>query len=431
MLPRLLVRSVRARRRRFALLVLSILLGSAVMTLMVAITTATPGLVGGTLQRYGPNLAVVPTGGSTDLEIAGIPLESRAADPYVAEDSLDHLGSIHLASALRGVSPFLDGMADLRPAGAREGTIVPVTGAWFSGAPPLQGLPHVGVGVTAVYPWWKVRGSWPGSGQGDVGVLLGAQLAARTRLGIGDSVELTAGNGSVRLVLTAKGILTTDGPEEDRLFLDLGSAQVLLDLPGRLTRTFLSATVVPDDALARKDPDRMTENEYERWYCTPYLGAVARQVGETLPGTEVRPLRQVATGSGIVELRAAGLFLGLGVLSFVASLLAVATTAAGGLLERQSEIGLLAAVGAQRGEIRELLLGEVLVAGIVGGLLGLLVGAGLAAVGGLVVFGAPALPTTLHLLVVFAAAVGMGLAGGELAIRRAVARDPAVALRGM
>lgn len=97
--------------------------------------------------------------------------------------------------------------------------------------------------------------------------------------------------------------------------------------------------------------------------------------------------------------------------------------------ERTNEIGLLVALGARRATVLGLFLGEAVALAAIGGVLGLVVGAGLAQLVGLLV---PALPvhTPWHFVVVSEAlAVVIGLLAGVLPASKAARLDPVEALR--
>ncbi len=97
--------------------------------------------------------------------------------------------------------------------------------------------------------------------------------------------------------------------------------------------------------------------------------------------------------------------------------------------ERTAEIGLLRAVGAGRGQVRSIFLGESMVLAGLGGVGGLLAGAATVILLGIFV---PALPIGFSVPYAFAAeaiAIVIGLAAGVLPAQRAAALDPVDALR--
>jgi len=99
------------------------------------------------------------------------------------------------------------------------------------------------------------------------------------------------------------------------------------------------------------------------------------------------------------------------------------------ITERKAEIGLLRAIGAGRGQILSLFIGEAVVLSSIGGLAGLMFGAGGAWLLGMIV---PALPThTPWLYVVLAEILAalIGLLAGVLPAYRAANLDPIEALR--
>jgi putative ABC transport system permease protein len=97
--------------------------------------------------------------------------------------------------------------------------------------------------------------------------------------------------------------------------------------------------------------------------------------------------------------------------------------------ERTAEIGLLRALGAGRGQILAIFMGEAVVLASLGGLAGLILGAGGAWVLGELV---PALPTHTpwqYVILAELLAAGIGLLAGVLPARRAARLDPIEALR--
>lgn len=119
----------------------------------------------------------------------------------------------------------------------------------------------------------------------------------------------------------------------------------------------------------------------------------------------------------------------LGGISLLVGGVGVLTIMTISVTERTGEIGLLRALGARRGQILSLFLGEAILLSGIGGILGLCLGIGIAQ---LLKLGVPALPvSTPWMFVVLAevVAVVIGLAAGVIPASRAARLDPVEALR--
>lgn len=119
----------------------------------------------------------------------------------------------------------------------------------------------------------------------------------------------------------------------------------------------------------------------------------------------------------------------LGGISLLVGGVGIVTIMTIAVTERTSEIGLMVAIGARRRTILGMFLGEAVALAALGGLLGLLLGIGLAQLIRLIV---PALP--VHTPISFAVlaevlAMGIGLIAGVLPARNAARLDPVEALR--
>ncbi len=136
----------------------------------------------------------------------------------------------------------------------------------------------------------------------------------------------------------------------------------------------------------------------------------------------------LATLSGILDVltMAVGALGGISLLVGAVGIVTVMTIA---VTERTNEIGLLVALGARRRTVLGLFLGEAVALAAIGGVMGLLLGIGLAQ--GIRLF-VPALPVHTPLSFVFLAellAMVIGLLAGVLPARRAAQLNPVEALR--
>ncbi|MCX7162070.1 MAG: ABC transporter permease [Rhodocyclales bacterium] len=136
----------------------------------------------------------------------------------------------------------------------------------------------------------------------------------------------------------------------------------------------------------------------------------------------------LATLGGILDVltMAVGALGGISLLVGGVGIVTIMTIA---VTERTNEIGLLVALGARRQTILGIFLGEAVALAAIGGLVGLILGMGLAQ---LIGFFVPALPVHTPLsfvLLAEALASVIGLAAGVLPARRAARLDPVEALR--
>jgi putative ABC transport system permease protein len=120
---------------------------------------------------------------------------------------------------------------------------------------------------------------------------------------------------------------------------------------------------------------------------------------------------------------------GLGAISLLVGAVGILTIMTIAVNERINEVGLLRALGAGKGQVLMLFLGEAVVLAVLGGLAGLLLGAGGA---WLIGFAIPALPTHTswtYVLIAEAVAAVIGLAAGVAPAWKAAKLDPIEALR--
>lgn len=441
MLPRLLWKSVRGRKNRMALAGGAVAVAAALASALLNVALDISEKVARELRAFGANILVVPTQDALEVEIGGLRYATAAEATYLAESDLPKIKTIFWGYNIVGFAPFLSA-----PVQVGEGRAL-LVGTWFDREVSLPRAPRrfafstgnvrevkleetsFRTGLRAVSPWWSVQGRWVEDASNDA--MVGRALAGRLGIVSGDRLSLRAGRTTRQF--RAAGIIQTGGPEEDQIFVDLAAAQALLRLPGKVDRVQVSALVKPDDALAirgKRNPQALPPEEYERWYCSPYIDAIIYQIEEAISGAKAKAVRQVA--------EAEGAFLGRLTLTMV--LVTAAAMAAAGLgvmatmtttvMERREEIGLMKAIGATPRQIARLFLLEAALCGILGGAVGATGGLALARLIGIQVFQAPIVPNPVTFPFVLGLAVLVALLGAALPTRRAARLDPVVTLRG-
>jgi len=398
----------------------AVALGSAVATAMLGAMLDVGDRVNRELRNLGANLLVTPKSASLPVDIGGIRYQPLAKDEFIPIAGVPKIKSIFWQLNITGVAPSLHAQTKI------DGRDVPVEGVWFHRDLQAPDGTHSAAGVRVMNSTWKVDGNWiddrvPNDHADES--MVGAALARRLGLHSGSTLALFGEP------FTVTGILSTGGDEEDRVFVRLEVLERLTGRAGQVDAIEVGALTKPEDAFARKDPSKMQPEEYDRWYCTPYITSIAHQIQEVLPMAVARPIRRVADNEGQVLSRVRGLMLLIALAALATAALTVWSVMATTVLERRYEIAIMEATGAGSGLIAALLGAEVAIQGAVGGLIGALAGAQLSGAVSQTVFGVHGeVPTALVPLVVVVA-IAVSLAGAAQPLRRALSLEPAEILR--
>lgn len=441
MFLRIVTESFARTPRRKLLTGAALAMGMAVATATLTVALNVGDRLAAEFRSLGANLLVTPNADTLPLEVGGVDYRPVNAGAYLSVADLPKLKQIFWRNNIKGFTPFLDvpvDVVDLRAAASPEGPATHATliGTWVRHTLDIGNGETFETGVAIAHPWWRiVEGRWWVSE--DAGeCVIGQSLARRAHIRVGDKIRLQSSREAgeqtnpVEAGRTVVGIVSTGGAEDDAVLDTLTSAGILSGRPGKFRRLTVSALVKPDDAFGRSDPAKLSGADYERWYCSAYIGSIALQIEQALPGVEARPIRQVAEGEGRILGRISALLWVVTLAALAAAGLAVGATAATSVLERQKEVGLMKALGASNALVGAFFLGEQVLLALVGGGLGYAAGILLARWLSLSVFGVTAPPRMILLPVALAIAVFVAIAGSILPLRRAARFDPAPILRG-
>jgi putative ABC transport system permease protein len=434
MFLRLVADSFTRRPRRKLLTMAALALGMAVATAALSVSLDVGDRLAQEFRSLGANLLVTPQADSLPLEIGGVDYRPANAGAYLPEADLGKLKTIFWRFNIMSFAPILDVPVEAwspasknwsSPGVADKATLI---GTWFDRAVPIPDGTTYETGIEKTNPWWHVEGKWFKDNSTEC--VVGAGFAKKFGVKAGDALHVTSTDKAIGMVMDVVGILTTGGPEDDAIVASLATAQQLANKPGQYRRLYVSALTKPEDAFARKDPKTMTPAEFDTWYCTPYISAIALQISEELKGTDVRVIRRVAEGEGNILTRVRTLLWLVTFAALLASALAVGASAAASVIERRTEIGLMKALGASSGLVGVLLAAEQLLLAFVGGGIGYAVGIVLARLLGERIFGFAPAPKLFVLLIILGLAALITLLGSAFPLRRASRYDPAPILRG-
>jgi len=370
MFLRILWKLLGASRGRLTVALIALTSGAAVSSALLNVNLDAERKLTQEFRTLGANVVVAPPSSG----------DASLADASV----LDRIAALQLPQIV-ATAPYLYVAAN---SGSQP---VILAGTWFDQ-------------VAKMNSWWKIQGDWIATRDDHEHCLVGEAAARQLGLAPGSAVQLRSGDRAIALTVT--GIVATGGSEDSQILTSLDSAQILAGLPARMSLVQLSVSG--------------TAAEIE---------GVTRRLADSLPGVEVRPVRQIAAAEGTILGRIQGLIFWTIALILVLSTLGVLASMAALAMERRRDVGLMKALGGPVPRIMRLFLAEAGTLGVLGGVLGFFVGVVLARWIGERVFGVAisarfeVLPVTIALT--FAAAVA-----GAFPLRLLGRVRPAEILRG-
>jgi putative ABC transport system permease protein len=371
---RFLLRSLNLRGAAFLLALLAVTVGATVTATVLNLKAGLKDKMSRELRAYGPNLLVVP----------------RADD--AAQRAGDQASITLLEEDLRAVQEILGSRTAVVPeliaGGTAAGHAATLVGADFEA-------------LHRLYPGWRLEPAPPAG----PACVLGVALARRAGAQAGDTIEIGTGAGSATLRVAS--VLSTGEAEDEQVFVPLVFLQGLLDRPGQVSFAALSI-------------DGGAEG----------VGQASVAIDRALPRVRARPLRAIALAQGALLDRLDRMMLLLTLVILLLAGLCLVTTLMTMVVERESEIGLARAIGAGDGEIFRMFLGEIGLLGVIGTVAGLVLGAGVTRLIGEGLFGAPIEARLSVAPIVLGMSMLICLIAVYVPLRRALAIQPAAALRG-
>jgi putative ABC transport system permease protein len=217
----------------------------------------------------------------------------------------------------------------------------------------VKGASLIAVGVDpaeerAIKTWWRV-----GQGEyfnGSDQALVGALAAHLLQISPGD--KLTLKNREV----TVAGVLEETGSGDDyQIFVPLATLQGAFGKEGQVSSLDIRA-------LCNACP----------------VDYIAEAINGTIPGVRAVAVKQVAETEMELVLKMKNFMLALAGITLLVGLFAVVNTMLASVHERIKDIGIMKAIGASRNQIVRIFIYEAIIIGLGGGILGYLIGSGLA-----------------------------------------------------
>ena len=241
----------------------------------------------------------------------------------------------------------------------------------------------------------------------DVDALTGATITSTAVVdALNTARTATAASQPHTVRYEVTGILVTGGEEESYVFMSLADMQNLTG-EDKLDVTELSVSADEDQ-----------------------LNAYAEAISQSGEGVTARLVKRVTKSETAVLGKLQALVFLVTVVVLLLTMICVSTTMMAVVSERRREIGLRKALGASDNSIRVEFLGEGMFLGLLGGILGAVLGFVFAQVVSVNVFGSSITFQPLLLPVTVIVSMAIAAVSCLMPIKRAVAIDPALVLKG-
>ena len=414
---------------KMLLIAFTIALGASLATGMLNVMWDVGDKVNQELKTYGANIIVKPKDSSLLAEIYDAGEGEQLSVSYLNEEDLPKLKTIFWAFNIVDFTPFLTTEAVVP-----DGTKAQVNGTWFSHHLSLPTGEELDAGITGMRSWWDITdGKWLDESEESAAssVMVGTLLAEQEGWKAGDQVTLNIGGKDT--TVTISGIFDAGGEEDQQIYAPLSLVQEMTDRKGKVSTVEVSALTTPDNELAKRaarNPSALSSRDYETWYCTAYVSAICYQIQEAIPGSSAAAVRQVAESEGTILDKTKLLMILITILSLIGAALGISNLVTASVMERAKEIGLLKAIGARDGSITGVIMVEILVTALIGGIVGYFLGFGFAQLIGRSVFGSAIEMKARVIPIVAALILLVTLAGSLPAIRMVLRLRPAEVLHG-
>ena len=382
---RMITASIARRKSRMLVALLAVTVGATILAGLVMVYYDMPRQMGEQFLAYGANMILVPNGdseGMTEEEI----------DDAVAQidESVESVISYCYESATINDAPIVIAGCDLEK-------------------------------TYATSPFWQIDGELP---SGDNEILVGLEQAEFFSLKVGDTVTVAylpadaeaiaqganlngEVEGKVFQDFTVSGILDTGSSEENYFFV---SDKDLSELIGKELTYDVSELRINAEA--------------------EQLEAAVKKIEANVPAVSPQLVKRITESQTTVLSKLSALVLLVTIITLALIMITVATTMTAVVTERRREIGLRKALGASDGSIMFEFMGEGLLIGFIGGLVGSFLGFGFAYLVSTNVFNSTItfLPALVPVTVLVALAVTA--CACILPVRNATKVDPALVLKG-
>ena len=369
---KMITSSLIRRRSRMLVALLAIAIGSTVLSGLLTIYYDIPRQMGTVFRSYGANLIFLPA----ESEAKIVQEQIGAIKQVIDSEKLVGFAPYIYQSAKVNEQPYMIAATDLESAKSNS-------------------------------PYWLIRGDWPHNKKE---VLIGHEISRNIELSVGDTfiVNTPKPNGDVTVnECTVSGIVTTGGVEEEFIFMSLEDIKGIIGYDDRF------------DVI-----ECSIDGNQE------YLKSIADTVSKQVNGITPRLVKRVTESQDVVLNKLQALVWIVTIIVLFLTMICVTTTMMAVVAERRKEIGLKKALGASNSSVVKDFMGEAVMLGLIGGILGVVLGYVFADNVSISVFAREvSFPVQLAPFTVIASII-ITIVSCLFPVRATVDIDPALVLRG-
>lgn len=384
---RMITASLMRRRSRMFVALLAIAVGATILSGLTTIYYDVPKQMGEQFRKYGANMIFVASADSDGLTTETM----NEGLSYIKEDKIVGVAPYRYETVTVNEQPVIVAGTDLE-------------------------------GAKKTSPYWYVAGEWPG---GDGQILVGEKTADLLSVGVGDTLRVTFSNeamenpdqpaeidrsqneDAITKDYTVAGTLDTGGSEEEYVFMSLEDIAELTGEAAKIDVVELSVSATQEE-----------------------LEAYVNTISESQSSITPRLVRRVTQSETTVLTKLQSLVLLVTIVVLLLMMICVATTMMAVVTERRKEIGLRKALGASNQSIIFEFMGEGVLLGGIGGLLGSILGFVFAQTVSINVFNSTITFRPLLVPITIIASIVVTAAACLLPVRNATEVDPALVLKG-
>ena len=373
---KMITASLMRRRSRMVVALLAIAIGATILSGLVTIYYDVPRQMGAQFRNYGANMILTAADGDFTTE------EFTQATSRVKANELVGAAPYRYETVRMHEQPIMAAGTDMSQARLTS-------------------------------PYWLVDGEWAAA---PLQIMLGAGVADALGLKLADTVTVSyaieedARTGVVTenyLDFTVCGIVSTGGSEEDYVYMNMSDLE---EITGEA-----NSIDVAEISIASSGEG---------------LNAYIAAINEQVPSVKAQLVKRITASETTVLSKLQALVLLVTVVVLALTMICVATTMTAVVTERRKEIGLRKAIGATDSEIIKEFLGEGMLLGAAGGLLGAFLGFAFAQMVSVQVFSSSISFRPLIVPITILVSIAVTAIACLLPIKSATKVEPALVLKG-